>query len=374
MRTNLSQKSQSGLSLVELMVSLVIASVIMAGVVNTLLAGKSAYLYDEEVAYIQENARFGLDYITKEIRRSGYAGGCNVKGGGVANTIKSTSPLADFIKPIPIEGYEGRTGTPSTFPAAFSADVFGTTDAFIVRGANSENALTVISHNGGLAEMDVSPDHTYNTGTVMMMSDADCSQIGIFVNSWTGADSLSHPAGAGASENCTANLTGGFDCSSCCGSNNNYSVGSTVYQFSALAFYVGTSNYDPNSRSLYVESVGDGGAFTSSEIVSGVEDMQVVYGVDLTAGAQPDGIVNSYLRANQITADEASSGTGWIGWDRVVSARVTLVLRSRNPIQTKDTTKTLTTLGTSYTDRYLYQEISTTVNLRNAALPANLVN
>lgn len=377
-------KSQRGLSLIELLVAMLIASVIMAGVINTLLAGKSAYLYDEEVSFIQENARFALDYMTRDIREAGYSGGCNISSARVANTIRTASPLAGIIKTTGIEGFEGRTGTPSTFHSSISGDVYGDTDAFIVRRADSSNALTVTSHVGASSVIEVSPNHSYADDTVMMMVNADCSKIGIFATSSTQANKLQHNKGNGASENCTKNLTAdpvSFDCNGCptngaCpnSSNTDYDPGSSVYRVSAKAFYIDESNYDTNTRSLYIKSAGNGGSFDALELVSGVEDMQIQYGVDVTLGGQPDGDANRYYFANEITVDEATAGSSWIGWDRVVSVRITLTLRSRNPVLSSDTTKTMAVLGTSYTDRYLYQEVSTVVKLRNSALPGNPVN
>lgn len=366
-----------GFSLVELLVALFISAVIFAGVINTLLASKSAYLYDEEVAYIQENSRFALDYLSRELREAGYTGGCNINSARIANSLDADTDQADLYDTTSIEGFEGGV---SVFPASFSAEIFGNTDAFIVRKADSDNELTVTNHNGNSASIHVSPDHSFQDETVMMMVNADCSQVGIFeVTGSNGAGTptnsqMGHNTGGGSSNNCTRHLTGDFDCAcltsgSCTSSNAPYQDGSSVFQLSAKAFYIGVSSYDADVRSLYVRSLNDGGSVSSSELVSGIEDMQILYGVDTEADS-PDGEANRYYTADQITVDRAVT-PNWIGWDRVVSARVTLVMRSRNAPLTADSEKTMPTLGTTYDDRYLYQEVSTTVNLRNNGLPAN---
>jgi type IV pilus assembly protein PilW len=54
---------------------------------------------------------------------------------------------------------------------------------------------------------------------------------------------------------------------------------------------------------------------TVEELVDNVENMDIVYGVDTTP--DPDGIIDVYLRADQIAAAD---------WSRVVSARVSLLV------------------------------------------------
>mgnify|MGYP000562242069 FL=1 len=141
---------------------------------------------------------------------------------------------------------------------------------------------------------------------------------------------------------------------------------------SSKAFYIATSSYDVNSRSLFVRELGGSGLVTAQELVSGVEDMQILYGIDNNASVNPDGEGNGYYRADQIIQDKADATAGiFITWDRVVSVRITLVMRSRNTPLNSDTTKTMPTLGTVFTDKYLYQEISTVIQIRNIALPGN---
>lgn len=367
---------QQGLSLIELMVALLITAIIFAGVINTLLASKRAYLFDDEIAYIQENSRFALDFLAREVREAGYTGGCNINTADVANALRPDVDQSDIYDTTPIEGFEGGV---SVFPASFSAGVTAGTDAFIIRKASSDGALTVTNHVGPSAIIHVSPSHSYSDGTVLMMVNADCSKVGVFSATSTQTDQIQHQRGNGTSENCSQRLSGDFDCTGCpnsgqCSgsSTDEYQDGSSVFQLSAQAFYIGTSAYNPNVRSLYVRSLNDGGSVNSSELVSGVEDMQILYGID-NEPTNPDGEANRYYTADAILQDNADATTT-VAWDRVVSARITLVMRSRNEVLSEAGSVTMPTTGTTYNDRYLYQEVSTVINLRNAALPANPVN
>jgi hypothetical protein len=92
--------------------------------------------------------------------------------------------------------------------------------------------------------------------------------------------------------------------------------------------------------------------------------MQISYGVDNDIVA--DGQANRYFTADQIPDDRATVAGGNIGWDRVVSIRIQLVMRSRNIVLPQNNTTAY--LGNTPADRFLRQIVSTTVQLRNAGL------
>jgi len=362
-------KQQQGLSLIELLVSMTIALIIMAGVVNTISATKQSYLFDEEVSYIQENARFALDTLSREIREAGYTGGCNLEAADVANSIQ-TPGYSNFIKMTPVDGFEGSSA--DIFPSQFSANVLPNTDSFIVRRGITDNNLVVNNHNGSSATINVTNAHAYRPGTVFMMVNPDCEQIGVFAmsgptNSGGNATSINHNTGTATVENCTQDLYGPFDCSSGTSSNTSYDNGSTVFQFGATAFYIRNSSYDTAVPALYSHNLANGGAFQGNELVSGVEDFEVEYGID--NDVTQDGKADQYFKANQITADNAAPGNGYVAWDRVVTIRIQMVMRSRNQILTAN--RSVTLLGATYVDRYIRQLVSSTVQLRNVALPGN---
>ncbi|HSB96630.1 MAG TPA: prepilin-type N-terminal cleavage/methylation domain-containing protein, partial [Spongiibacteraceae bacterium] len=72
-----SQRRARGFSLIELMVAMVIALIVLAGVLSSFLASKQAYLYNQEVAFIQENARYAAAYLSADIREAGNFGCSN---------------------------------------------------------------------------------------------------------------------------------------------------------------------------------------------------------------------------------------------------------------------------------------------------------
>ena len=76
--------------------------------------------------------------------------------------------------------------------------------------------------------------------------------------------------------------------------------------------------------------------------------------------------MNRYYSANEITVDLATVGS-FIAWDRVLTARVTLILRSNTPVFPSNTAVNLGE-GFTYNDRYMRQKVSSTVRIRNRGL------
>jgi type IV pilus assembly protein PilW len=67
--------NQLGVSLIELMIAMLIGLLLLGGLIQIYLSGKQSYNAQEQLARIQEGGRFGMDLITRDLRRSGYWGG-----------------------------------------------------------------------------------------------------------------------------------------------------------------------------------------------------------------------------------------------------------------------------------------------------------
>ncbi|MGI0117280.1 PilW family protein [Zooshikella sp. RANM57] len=65
-------KKQSGLSLIELMIALVLGLLLLAGVLQVFLGSSQTYRLTGDLARAQENGRFALDMLTRDIRMAGY--------------------------------------------------------------------------------------------------------------------------------------------------------------------------------------------------------------------------------------------------------------------------------------------------------------
>lgn len=72
------KRKENGFSLIELMVGLVIGLIVSGIVITTFMQSKRNYTQDETIARLQENGRFALQLLTKEISMAGFAGNMQI--------------------------------------------------------------------------------------------------------------------------------------------------------------------------------------------------------------------------------------------------------------------------------------------------------
>jgi type IV pilus assembly protein PilW len=70
-------RGTAGLSLIEIMIALAIGSLLILGLVQVFAASRTAYQLSEGMARTQENARFAMDYLQRDIRMAGHYGCVN---------------------------------------------------------------------------------------------------------------------------------------------------------------------------------------------------------------------------------------------------------------------------------------------------------
>lgn len=68
----LPDRHQKGLSLVEILVALMISAFMIAGVIQLFIGSKQTYRSNDALSRIQENGRFILEAISRDIRMTGY--------------------------------------------------------------------------------------------------------------------------------------------------------------------------------------------------------------------------------------------------------------------------------------------------------------
>lgn len=335
---------QRGLTLVELMISIVISLVILGGVVQSVITSKTTYTLQEEMARMQENSRFALDLLASEIRMAGYNGcGGSAK---VTNTLNNSSAwYGDYSA---VRGLEGEVDT-------FHSDItdpYSDQDAIYVLRGDTDNHLKVKDYNPTSAVIDVEETHSIPAGTLMIIADASCKSVGIFQSTGNNTTKIGHnPGGSVSPGNCTKNLTFGGTCSDpFSGSGEEYGPGSSIMTMSTRVFFI--SKNGSGIPSLYMKSLVTNSSSNfvdaKEELVEGVEGMQLTYGVDFDS----NGEVDRFQSADSIA-----------GWAFVKSVRVQLLMRSINSVGGDNISVEFN--GKNYTDKYIRQVASSTVMLRN---------
>jgi hypothetical protein len=142
---------ETGLTLVELMVSIVVGLLLIAGVIQVYLSSKQSYNAQVQLARMQETGRFATDLITRDLRRAGYWGGnadlstfVGNPGPAVpAHACGSDNSWARMIE----RRVSGRNGTNAGYNCAI--DYRAGTDILTVRYAGPERlAAAALQPNG----------------------------------------------------------------------------------------------------------------------------------------------------------------------------------------------------------------------------------
>jgi len=119
-------------------------------------------------------------------------------------------------------------------------------------------------------------------------------------------------------------------------------------------FHIAPSTDGSGESSLFCDNTGTVGAANADiELVTGVENMQILYGED-TDG---DGTANRYLDQGTVAS-----------MDNVVSVRLALLLRTRNPVASGVDTRVYNLLGTNVgpmNDQRTRRLYTATIALRN---------
>lgn len=285
MNSNCARK-QSGLSLVELMVALVLGLLLSAGVITIFISAKQDYQVQDAVSQVQENGRFSLEFLSSDIRMAGYTGCSNQMP--TANSVENPPPsLASFG-----EGIQGFTGT---LPATEFPDAMSGTDAVIVHMADTDNEFPVTSHNPKSAQIGIVGTHEFEPGSILTIVDSNCSSQGIFLLTGPTSSTKNNAVhnegktftvgGVSGVGNCTEALKGNFDCSNkAAASSTAYSDGSTIFSIKSIGYYIKDPDKDASisSPTLYRVNLGAvylGGSTTEQPLVEGISDLEILYGV-----------------------------------------------------------------------------------------------
>jgi type IV pilus assembly protein PilW len=324
-----------GFSLVELMVAMTIGLILLGGAISVLYSSKLTYNENERVARLQESGRAAVELMLRDLRAGGYKG-CNefITADNMTNALASpTSLMANFSAPV--QGYES-TGTNTWSPTvdtSITAPRSGS-DILVVRTTPS-NAPTFVT-NAAMASQ--TADITVaNPLSLKIVNDtyaiiSDCQNAAVFKMKTLAAGVIA---------------TGGADLGLA------FRQNSRVVPVDTVVYYVSDSATVRNgvkNPALWRVTVADG----AQELVEGVEQMQVLYGVATAANPL---VVASYEKASTV-AD----------WTRVISVSIALLIRSVEPTSPSKEARTFDLLGTSVTttnDRYQRSVYTTTVALRN---------
>lgn len=277
---------QRGMTLIELMIALLIGAILLVGAVTVYSSSRATYRLNESMARLQENARFALTHMEPDLRLANFWGLSNS-----AETIERRRGQPDQLGTIATDcadrwyidagnPVEGANGTNAPYSTCISgADYSPGSDILVVRHASSE------------------PITTLDADRLHLQSDRTRSAL--FVGNLIPPGFAPPPA-------------------------------STTHAMIANAYYVSpTSPTLGDIPTLRRRTLGRGPAVRDEEIIPGVEDMQVQFGIDLDADGTPGfGAVDRYVNADNPLLD--ATAPGFDPDTRIIAVRLWLRLRTEN--------------------------------------------
>lgn len=348
-----------GFSLIEFMIAMTIGLVIIAAAAQIYLSSSATYRIDEGLQRVQEDARFAMDFLAKDVRMAGYLG-CNsslTPNNKVKNPDESTYFYAGGMKGYTYSCTGTCTGQVSNWtpplPAGFFVD-------WEVRTGSDVIVIYRISEIGTTLDGNLPPSNAniqiVNTGVIAgQIADddililSDCEKADIFrVNNISNPNAnpltITHSASV---NNPPPQLS------------KAYGPDARLSKMIARAYYVGT-NPTTNEPGLYYKELGNGGTLVpGQELVGGVEAMRFLYGLDKSGS----GIAEQYVVANDVA-----------NWLMVKSVRLGFVVRTPESVDSELDTRTYNVLDNTASalddfdpvdDRRRRRVFNSTIQVRN---------
>ena len=334
------RQSQSGLTLVELLVSLVIGLIIVLAATSSYLGASSASKLAEQQSRMNEDAQEALTLLAQQIRMAG------------ANPLQNyKNKSGDFRNPVycatNTTDCPARNAANTIFNDAIDDDA--TLGFYVLRGCD-----------GSFSNV-----KTANNLPTLTCVDAVTTQPDSIAITYE-ADRYNTPASSGGlPTDCLGNtLTGGT--AQVLDAATGAAKTSDTYYVADNRYFIGTSSAI-TAPSLYCKGSGN---VNAQPLVENVEDLQLTYGV-----ADPSNTGNfaiaGYLDAYGLRHDNTklASLSETDRWKQVLAVRICVVIRSADPVLPDSGSARYVqcdgTVNTNPPDLRLRKAYSTTVLLRN---------
>ena len=363
LRTLKTQRLQFGMSLIELLVSMVVGIFVIGGITQVFMTTKHSNEMLVAETELQENARLAFSIITTIVQKSGNFG-CK------ASTDTNTTSLLNFdedtFRPwVAIEGWEAANTdfgksynslaghpvlkTPNTHWRSADNAVL---DANITAVRNSDILKIWHTSNDSASLTSATADKLVFSGLEIEAGDVavinDCKTV-TFIQACS-CESFSGSACSSADVSPTA-------CSSPGNKTFNPSTiniaTANIETLKQTVFFVGKTSQD-SRPSLFTRSLGNNGKIGArEEVLEGLESMQIHYGEDTSGNNSP----NYYVASNNVK-----------DWRNVVSIRLSLLMRSNKDKLLSKPQNVLfngSKIKVAANDTYLRRVFSSTISLRN---------
>ncbi len=337
---------QRGFSLVELMVAMTIGLIVLAGVAYLYLESRQSFRSMDNLSRMQESARYALEIISRDIRMAGYRG-CASSSGEFHNTLNKSGESA-YNFGLPINGYDAAgagwspalTNDTGGLGKITGPTILAGTDAIILRSAFG-GGVTVTKEPGKTsADIKVTAPNDLEPGDIVMVTNCKAASVlQITAPYGKGEENVVHNTGAGSPGNSTKDLGEKYSDS-----------GGEIIKMQSKSYFIRTGA-DGQPALWQFDNYKPAGGDNPAEIANGVENMQILYGIDATG----DGIIENYVKADAVA-----------NWEQVAAVRISLLVAGNDDNVTSSKQKyTYNGALVTAADQRLRQVFTTTVSVRN---------
>jgi type IV pilus assembly protein PilW len=324
--------TQRGVSLIEVMVTLVIGLVVSIAAIAMVISNRNAYKSTEALSRIQESTRVAFEIMSRDLRAAGVnscSGGTRVLNVLADQTTRWWSDWTGGLRGFDADGVSGAAAIGS----GLGERVAGTDLIEVMHGGTS--ALTVSEHNSSSTAADIDgasvpafslvlqqpilpPDRPpwFVSGDLAIVCDFESTALFQVSAVDEASNSIQHAVVADkVPGNCSSGLAFRDPVTCGAGSIKRFAPGAQVMRLDAAAWYVGNNGRNgPGSSPMSLYRVGPSASAGGSvvlplvpeEIVEGVTNMQVRYMLD----GQAD-----YRTADSITG---------VGWRNIIGVEIVL--------------------------------------------------
>lgn len=330
------RRRQTGVSLIELMIAMVLGLLVVAGASAVFLSNKRTYGTSETLNRVQENTRTSFEMMSRDLREAG-GNPCSVRARRVNQLTEATTGANTWWNASGdgIRGYGGAEDVPGTAKgSAAGTRVNRTNDNDVVDvHLAADGNIRVLDQDNGSANLQVSDSGDIAVGDIVMVCNSDY-QIVFQVTQLNSAggvsgDGIQHRPGSGSTGNCSQDLQLFFPEE---GTTCRNGAAAETYCFTTPSSPTGGSCDQIGSSPAYISRVTAARWYIGNNARGGTSlyraDVRSTGAGAVTAGAPVEIAEGAtrlnirYLRAGQAAFATAAAITAADAWDQVVAVQV----------------------------------------------------
>ena len=290
------KRAQGGFTLIELMISLVIFSLAIAGVLSVAVSMNQGFREQRQATAAEDNVRGAMDFISDAIRSASPA-------------VQQTGVIRDDL-------------TCTCFAAAASgscAAPIGAAGVAVTNSTSGPDTLRVVFASGGVV---TSTRTTYSKGTTTItLTEMSGISVGdqLMITDLTNGDIVTVTAVSATSGQGTITVAA----SGCSAFTSTYPALSLVVRVLRAKFFVDTTNANGFGTNMLLMDPDDDGNASPEPLAENVEDFQVALGLDDTSATPP----------GQVDYWEYSSAANGVKAGTLRAARLTIIALTKQALQ-----------------------------------------